>query len=100
MKIVRALPILLAGFIGVVSVAQGSEQAGKWYGSPMAAYMVPDSNRNLDGGVLGRRLGIGRAFSDHINGELALNYFDAQGDGGPDTSFTVVVANGMYLWNR
>jgi OOP family OmpA-OmpF porin len=100
MRTSRVLPAVLAGCIGVVSVAQGSEQVGQWYGTVMGTYMNPDNDRNLKDGLRGGQLGVGRAFSDHINAELDLDYFDAKGDGGPDTSFTGISANGMYLWNR
>jgi OOP family OmpA-OmpF porin len=77
-----------------------SEQVGQWYVSGLGTYIDPDSDRNLDSEFAGFKLAGGFAIDEKWNVEIEASMLDVTGDGGPDTDFTGLLLNGMYLWNR
>jgi OOP family OmpA-OmpF porin len=86
--------------LSVTTGALASEQEGQWYIKGMGTYIDPASDRDLDDGIAGGVVGIGRAYSEHLNFELESEWLDVDGDNGPDTEFLSLAANGMYVWNR
>jgi OOP family OmpA-OmpF porin len=77
-----------------------AEEVGQWYVGGMGTYIDPDSDRDLDSDFAGLKLVGGKVLSEHWNIEIEASMLDVSGDGGPDTDFTGLVLNGMYLWNR
>ena len=77
-----------------------ADEVGQWYVGGMGTYIDPDSDRDLDSDFAGLKLVGGKVLSEHWNIEIEASMLDVSGDGGPDTDFTGLVLNGMYLWNR
>jgi OOP family OmpA-OmpF porin len=65
---------------GLMSAGLQAEEVGKDYVDIMGTYMDADSERNLEGGVGGVDIRVGRAFGDLWNLELAGNYISLDGD--------------------
>ncbi len=98
-RLIYAVSAILT--IATANVAMASEQVGQLYGTGMLTYIDPDSDREVKSDLKGIQLGLGKAFSEHFNGEVELDYMDLSGkNGGPDTKLTGIAINGMYLWNR
>jgi OOP family OmpA-OmpF porin len=83
------------------SAAFASEQDGQWYLNGMGTYIDPDSDFMLEDGVDGGQISFGRAFSDHWNLELEVDYLDVDGENnGPGAEFFGGALNALYVWNR
>ena len=97
---ILAMPFLLM-LIVASNTAFASEQDGQWYLNGMATYIDPDSDFNLEDGVDGGQISIGRAFSKHWNLELEVDYLAVEGENnGLDAEFIGGALNALYVWNR
>jgi OOP family OmpA-OmpF porin len=98
----RLLSLAVALMSSVIaSAAIASEQEGQWYVSGLATYIDPADNRRLKDEFAGAQFGFGRAFSEHWNAELEIDFLDVSGDNGArDVDFTGVALNGMFVLNR
>jgi OOP family OmpA-OmpF porin len=86
---------------GLMSAGLQAEEVGKDYVDIMGTYMSADSDRNLEGGVAGGDIRVGRAFGDLWNLELAGSYLGLDGDpGAPDWNQGALGANGLLVFNR
>jgi len=86
---------------GLMSTGLQAEEVGKDYVDIMGTYMSADSDRNLEGGVAGADIRVGRAFGDLWNLELAGSYLGLDGDpGAPDWVQGALGANGLLVFNR
>jgi len=86
---------------GLMSAGLQAEEVGKDYVDIMGTYMSADSDRNLEGGVGGVDIRVGRAFGDLWNLELAGNYIGLDGDPGyPDWVQGSLGVNGLLVFNR
>jgi OOP family OmpA-OmpF porin len=100
MKLINIFSGLSALMLLVGVNTSFAEEVGQWYVGGMGTYIDPDSDRDLDSDFAGLKLVGGRVLSEHWNVEIEASMLDVSGDGGPDTDFTGLVLNGMYLWNR
>ena len=93
-----SMALLAAGFM---SAGLQAEEVGKDYVDIMGTYMSADSDRNLEGGVAGADLRVGRAFGDLWNLELAGSYYGLDGDPGyPDWVQAALGVNGLLVFKR
>jgi OOP family OmpA-OmpF porin len=102
MKRINGLTGLIAvAWLMVMNASFASEQDGQWYVGVLGTYMKADSGRQLDNGFAGFKLVGGRALSERWNLELEVGLHELSGKAaGPDTDFSSLLLNGMYLWNR
>lgn len=89
------------------AVAQAAEEVGQAYIKGLATYIDPDSDRNVDNGVVGGVGGFGYALSEHFNVELDFQSLRLDGEDGaegggsfPNQDQTALSANLMNIYNR
>ena len=100
MKAIQTTSVALFA-AGLMSAGLQAEEVGKDYVDIMGTYMSADSDRNLEGGVGGVDIRVGRAFGDLWNLELAGNYIGLDGDPGyPDWVQGSLGVNGLLVFNR
>ena len=100
MKAIQTTSIALLA-AGLMSAGLQAEEVGKDYVDIMGTYMSADSDRNLEGGVGGVDLRVGRAFGDLWNLELAGSYIGLDGDPGyGDWVQGSLGVNGLLVFNR
>jgi OOP family OmpA-OmpF porin len=102
MKRMNGLTGLIAfAWLIAMNASFASEQDGQWYVGALGTYMKADSARQLDNGFAGFKLVGGRALNERWNLEVEIGLHKLSDKAsGPDTEFTSLLGNAMYLWNR